>query len=759
MTSYVTPLKNIAFIMYIALPSQSNPNIFQSTPTLAAGDFKVSIDGGTLNNLTTLPTVTPASNKMVKVSLSSSEMNGDNITVVCSDAAGAEWRDVVINIQTSVRQIDDLAFPTTSGRSIDVTTTGEVGLDWANIGAPTTTVNLSGTTVKTATDVTALLPTALVSGRIDASVGAMASGVVTATAIATDAIGAAELAADAATEIANAVWDTTVSGHVTTGTFGVANQGTRTATAQAGAAGTITLDSSASATDDLYNGCVIAIISGSGAGQSRLISDYVGSTKVASVTPNWITNPSVTSIFVIVPHGYVFGLVTGAIAAATFAAGAIDATAIANGAIDAATFAAGAIDATAIANAAIDAATFAAGAIDASAIATDAIGSAEVAATAATKIAQAVWDLLTTAILTTGSIGKLLKDDIDTTISSRASQTSVDTIDDYVDTEVAAIKAKTDNLPASPAAVGDIPTAAVVADAVWDEIASGHVTAGSFGQALQPMRASTAQAGASGSITLDASASITDDLYKGCLIAISSGTGAGQARLITGYTGSSKIATVSPNWITNPSSSSIFAVLPFGYVAGLVSALTGSITSGSFASGAIDASAIATDAIGAAELAAGAASEIGQAVWDIATSTMVTAGSAGKLVTDNLNATVSSRATQASVDTIDDFVDTEVAAIKAKTDNLPTDPADASDIAAAFAALNDVSVDDIFAGVVEGSLTVKDSLRLVLSVLLGKATGGGTTTVTFRDTGDATDRIVATIDTNGNRSSVTLDPS
>lgn len=37
---------------------------------------------------------------------------------------------------------------------------------------------------------------------------------------------------------------------------------------------------------------------------------------------------------------------------------------------------------------------------------------------------------------------------------------------------------------------------------------------------------------------------------------------------------------------------------------------------------------------------------------------------------------------------IDDFIDTEVAAIKAKTDNLPSDPADASDIAAAFSTVN-----------------------------------------------------------------------
>lgn len=39
------------------------------------------------------------------------------------------------------------------------------------------------------------------------------------------------------------------------------------------------------------------------------------------------------------------------------------------------------------------------------------------------------------------------------------------------------------------------------------------------------------------------------------------------------------------------------------------------------------------------------------------------------------------------IDAVDDYVDTEVAAIKAKTDNLPGDPADASDIAASFASI------------------------------------------------------------------------
>lgn len=76
----------------------------------------------------------------------------------------------------------------------------------------------------------------------------------------------------------------------------------RAATAQAGAASTITLDGSASATDDIYNGYRIRITSGTGAGQgNRLITDYVGSTKVATVGPDWTTAPDNTSVFEIYP--------------------------------------------------------------------------------------------------------------------------------------------------------------------------------------------------------------------------------------------------------------------------------------------------------------------------------------------------------------------------------------------------------------------------------------------------------------------------
>jgi hypothetical protein len=76
----------------------------------------------------------------------------------------------------------------------------------------------------------------------------------------------------------------------------------RSATAQAGAATTITLDASADPRDDYYNGAKIYIYSGTGASQIRTISDYVGSTKVATVSVAWTVNPGATSVFATLVH-------------------------------------------------------------------------------------------------------------------------------------------------------------------------------------------------------------------------------------------------------------------------------------------------------------------------------------------------------------------------------------------------------------------------------------------------------------------------
>jgi len=148
MASYVTPKINTEYITYISVGDQADTKLFKSSPTIAAGDFKVSTDGGALGNLTTLPVVTPAGSKMIKVTLSATEMNGDNVTLIGSDAAGAEWTDFALNVQTSARQIDDLAFPTTSGRSLDITATGAAGIDWGNVENKTTANDLSGTDIQ-----------------------------------------------------------------------------------------------------------------------------------------------------------------------------------------------------------------------------------------------------------------------------------------------------------------------------------------------------------------------------------------------------------------------------------------------------------------------------------------------------------------------------------------------------------------------------------------------------------------------------------
>lgn len=394
MPSYFPPKKGVAYILYVGLASQANATAFQSTPTLAAGDFKVSIDGGALANLTTLPTVTPAAGKMVKISLSTSEMNGDNITIVCSDAAGAEWRDLIINLQTAARLVDDLAFPTTSGNSIDVTATGAVGIDWGNIENPNTSVGLGGTTV-------------------------------------------------AATALANYL---------------------RLSTAQAGAAGTITLDASASAVDDYYKGTTIWITSSTGIGQARRIVSYVGSTKVATVQPNWGTNPSATSTFMILPDSHsmltpnAIQAIWDALTSALTTAGSIGKLIVDN--LNAtitsrmATFTYTAPD-----NATITA-------INAKTTNLPAAPAAVSDIPTAATIATTVWDKLLTAITTAGSIGKLIKDNLDAAITTRMA-TFTYTAPDNAD--IVLIKAKTDNLPAAPAAVSDIPTAAVIADAVLDD--------------------------------------------------------------------------------------------------------------------------------------------------------------------------------------------------------------------------------------------------------------------------------------------------
>lgn len=99
---YNPPVKNEDFILYVALNDASDPASFKSSPTIASGDWKVSKDGGALTNLATLPSVEPIGSVMVKITLSATEMNADNVTIVGIDqTATKEWADFVLSIPTT----------------------------------------------------------------------------------------------------------------------------------------------------------------------------------------------------------------------------------------------------------------------------------------------------------------------------------------------------------------------------------------------------------------------------------------------------------------------------------------------------------------------------------------------------------------------------------------------------------------------------------------------------------------------------------
>lgn len=99
---YNPPKKNEDFQFGVGLDDMASPGSLRANPTLAAGDVKVSKDGGAFANLGTLPTVAPASGTQVLVVLTNTEMNADVVTIVFIDQTSPkEWADKLISIITT----------------------------------------------------------------------------------------------------------------------------------------------------------------------------------------------------------------------------------------------------------------------------------------------------------------------------------------------------------------------------------------------------------------------------------------------------------------------------------------------------------------------------------------------------------------------------------------------------------------------------------------------------------------------------------
>jgi hypothetical protein len=297
MTSYYPPKKNSAFVTHVCLVSQADTDVFQSAPTLAAGDVKVRTDDGALTNLATLPVAT---GKVVKVSLSAAEMNGDVITVLFSDAAGGEWQDKAIVLHTAENTQDELVdaicdepltgvthnVPASLGRRIRELASTVIRYE-AIVSATTNTVTLdagasSEDNVYTGDMIVIMSGTGIGQARV-----------------------VVEYDGDAQVVTIDRPWQVNPSAADEYIILAFAQELVVTfGTATAATASTLQLGLSASAVDNIYRYNTLVVTSASGAETlARLITGYVGSTRTVTVSPAFSVTPSAGDVYKIMPIG------------------------------------------------------------------------------------------------------------------------------------------------------------------------------------------------------------------------------------------------------------------------------------------------------------------------------------------------------------------------------------------------------------------------------------------------------------------------
>lgn len=115
MTDYRLGIKNQPSVFYVYLPDMAGLPNFRVNPTLAAGDVVVFKDDVSNGNIATLPVVTPAGSRRVKIVLTADENNCDITTVELVDkTATKEWGDLAVVIANGLNRIDDLALASTA---------------------------------------------------------------------------------------------------------------------------------------------------------------------------------------------------------------------------------------------------------------------------------------------------------------------------------------------------------------------------------------------------------------------------------------------------------------------------------------------------------------------------------------------------------------------------------------------------------------------------------------------------------------------
>jgi hypothetical protein len=116
--------------------------------TPATGDTKVSKDGGNVANTTNNPAAVGGTGSALwSITLTATELSAAEVVVQIVDSATKAIEDQVIRIYTygnaSAKFVSDYSvaamgavMPTTAGRTLDIASTGEAGLDFANVNFP-----------------------------------------------------------------------------------------------------------------------------------------------------------------------------------------------------------------------------------------------------------------------------------------------------------------------------------------------------------------------------------------------------------------------------------------------------------------------------------------------------------------------------------------------------------------------------------------------------------------------------------------------
>jgi len=304
------PLKNTAYrVTFPILDADGDLVTGASSP-----DSEISKDSGTFTDCTNEATEIATSSGVYYLDLTSTEMNADTVAIIvkCGTAGAKTTTIVLYPVEAGDIDVDVTAWNGTAVATPDTagypkvtlksgTGTGEVNLSSGRADANATYI--AGAAVSTST-------AQLGVNVVNAGGTAWGSGAITAGVIAADAIGASELAADAATEIGTAVWAT--AARTLTAATNVTSTG---AAVPITAGGLVSADVTAISTDATAANNAESFFDGTG---------YAGTNNVIPTVTTTATATAVTTVN---------GLAAGVITAASIATDAIDSDAIAASAV------------------------------------------------------------------------------------------------------------------------------------------------------------------------------------------------------------------------------------------------------------------------------------------------------------------------------------------------------------------------------------------------------------------------------------------